>query len=108
MNDKQERLPYSQRRLLIIFIKSRCPAAAYGTNYLIMKYLQIQIKDDGIIFSGWHNYPMRYNIEYATEEQHQALIKWVEQDLFPFIQDMHEGCKLRYRIVNLKGKQTQL
>ena len=73
-----------------------------------MKYLQIQIKDDGIIFSGWHNYPTRYNIEYATEEQHQALIKWVEQDLFPFIQDMHEGCKLRYRIVNLKGKQKQL
>ena len=80
-------------------------------NYIkiaIMKYIQIQIKDDGIIFSGWHNYPMRYNIEYATEDQHQALIKWVEQDLFPFIQEMHEGCKLRYRIVNLKGKQKQL
>ena len=74
----------------------------------IMKYIQIQIKDDGIIFSGWHNYPTRYNIEYATEEQHQALIKWVEQDLFPFIQEMHEGCKLRYRIVNLKGKQKKL
>lgn len=77
-------------------------------NYIkiaIMKYLQIQIKDDGIIFSGWHNYPTRYNIEYATEEQLQALIKSVEQHLFPFIQEMYEGCKLRYRIVNLKGKQ---
>ena len=69
-----------------------------------MKYLQIQIKDDGIIFSGWHNYPMRYNIEYATEEQLQALIKRVETDLFPSIQEMHEGCKLRYRIVNLNSK----
>ena len=72
-----------------------------------MKYLQIQIKDEDIIFSGWHNYPIRYNIEYATEEQLPALIKWVETDLFPFIQDMHEGCKLRYRIVNLKRKQKQ-
>ena len=70
-----------------------------------MKYLQIQIKDDGIIFSGWHNYPTRYNIEDATEEQFQALIQSVETDLFPSIQEMHEGCKLRYRIVNLKGKQ---
>ena len=77
-------------------------------NYIkiaIMKYLQIQIKDDGIMFMGWHNYPTRYNIEYATEEQLQALIKRVVTDLFPFIQEMYEGCKLRYRIVNLKGKQ---
>ena len=77
-------------------------------NYIkiaIMKYIQIQIKDDGIIFSGWHNYPMRYNIDGATHEQLRALIQMVEQDLFPFIQEMHEGCKLRYRIVNLKGKQ---
>ena len=73
-----------------------------------MKYLQIQIKDDGIIFSGWHNYPTRYNIEYATEEQLQALIKRVVTDLFPSIQEMYEGCKLRYRIVNLKGKQKKL
>jgi len=71
----------------------------------IMKYLQIQIKDDGIIFSGWHNYPMRYNIDGATHEQLQTMIQEVEQDLFPFIQEMHEGCKLRYRIVNFKGKQ---
>ena len=70
-----------------------------------MKYLQIQIKDDGITFSGWHNYPTRYNIEDATEEQLQALIKRVETDLFPFIQEWLQGCKLRYRIVNLKGKQ---
>ena len=77
-------------------------------NYIkiaIMKYLQIQIKDDGIIFSGWHNYPTRYNIEDATEEQLQAIIQEVEQDLFPFIQEMYQGCKLRYRIVNLKSKQ---
>ena len=77
-------------------------------NYIkiaIMKYIQIQIKDDGIIFSGWHNYHTRYNIEDATEEQLQALIKRVETDLFPFIQERHQGCKLRYRIVNLKGKQ---
>ena len=67
-----------------------------------MKYLQIQIKDDGIIFSGWHNYPTRYNIEDATEEQLQSLIQIVETDLFPFIEERHEGCKLRYRIVNLK------
>ena len=70
-----------------------------------MKYLQIQIKDDCIIFSGWHNYPTRYNIEYLTEEQLQALIKMIVMDLFPFIEARHEGCKLRYRIVNLKGKQ---
>ena len=70
-----------------------------------MKYLQIQIKDDGIIFSGWHNYPTRYNIEYLTEEQIQALIKRIVMDLFPFIEARHEGCKLRFRIVNLKGKQ---
>ena len=69
-----------------------------------MKYLQIQIKDDGIIFSGWHNYPTRYNIDGATDEQLQALIKSVETDLFPFIQERHQGCKLRYRFVNLKGK----
>ena len=68
-----------------------------------MKYLQIQIKD-GIIFSGWHNYPTRFNIEDATEEQLQALIQRVEQDLFPFIEERNEGCKLRYRIVNLKSK----
>ena len=77
-------------------------------NYIkiaIMKYLQIQIKDDGIIFSGWHNYPTRYKIEYATEEQLPALIKWVETDLFPFIQERHPGCQLRFRIVNLKSKQ---
>ena len=70
-----------------------------------MKYLQIQIKDEGIMFSSWHNYPTRFNIEDATEEQLKALIQCVEQHLFPFIQEMHEGCKLRYRIVNLKGKQ---
>ena len=77
-------------------------------NYIkiaIMKYLQIQIKDDGIIFSGWHNYPTRFNIEDATEEQLRALIQMVEQDLFPFIEERNEGCMLRYRIVNLKGKQ---
>ena len=77
-------------------------------NYIkiaIMKYLQIQIKDDGIIFSGWHNYHTRYNIEDATEEQLQDLIQSVEQVLFPFLQEMYVGCKLRYRIVNLKGKQ---
>ena len=80
-------------------------------NYIkiaIMKYLQIQIKDDGIIFSGWHKYPMRFNIEYATEEQPQALIKRVETGLFPYIQEMNEGCKLRLRIVYLKGKQKKL
>lgn len=80
-------------------------------NYIkiaIMKYLQIQIKDDGIIFSGWHNYPTRYNIDGATHEQLQTLIQSVEQHLYPFIQEMYEGCKLRYRIVNLKGKQKQL
>lgn len=69
-----------------------------------MQYLQIQIKDDGIIFSGWHNYPTRYNIEGASDEQLQALIQRVETDLFPFIQARHEGCKLRHRIVNLKAK----
>lgn len=74
-------------------------------KHAIMKYLQIQIKDDGIIFSGWHNYPTRFNIEYATEEQLQALIKRVETDLFPFIQEMYQGCKLRLRIVYLKSKQ---
>ena len=73
-----------------------------------MKYLQIQIKDDGIIFSGWHNYPTRYNIEDATEEQLQTLIQSVEQYLFPFLQEKYVGCKLRYRIVNLKGKQKKL
>lgn len=73
-----------------------------------MKYLQIQIKDDGIIFSGWHNYPTRYNIDGATDEQLQALIQRVEQDLFPFIMDRHDGCKLRYRIVNLSGKQKKI
>ena len=76
-------------------------------NYIkiaIMKYLQIQIKDDGIMFMGWHNYPTRYNIEDATDEQLQALIQSVETDLFPFIQERHQGCKLRYRFVNLKGK----
>ena len=70
-----------------------------------MKYLQIQIKDDGIMFMGWHNYPTRYNIEYMTVEQLQALIKRVVMDLFPFIQGRHPGCQLRFRIVNLKGKQ---
>ena len=69
-----------------------------------MKYLQIQIKGDGIMFMGWPNYPTRYNIEDATEEQLQALIKRVETDLFPFIQERHQGGKLRYRIVNLKIK----
>ena len=73
-------------------------------KHAIMKYLQIQIKDDGIIFSGWHNYPTRYNIDGATDEQLQALIQRVEQDLFPFIEERNEGCKLRYRFVNLKGK----
>ena len=70
-----------------------------------MKYLQIQIKDDGIMFMGWHNYPTRYNIEYMTDEQLHALIKKIETDLIPFIEARHEGCKHRYRIVNLKGKQ---
>lgn len=70
-----------------------------------MKYLQIQIKDEGIMFSGWHNYPTRYNIEDMTEEQLKALIQRVEQDLFPFIEERNEGCKLRYRIVNLNSKQ---
>ena len=74
-------------------------------KHAIMKYLQIQIKDDGIMFMGWHNYPTRYNIEYLTEEQLQALIKRIVMDLFPFIEARHEGCKLRFRIVNLKGKQ---
>ena len=69
-----------------------------------MKYLQIQIKDDGIIYSGWHNYPTRYNIDGATDELLQALIKRVVMDLFPFIQGRHPGCKLRFRIVNRKGK----
>ena len=69
-----------------------------------MKYLQIQIKDDGIIFTGWHNYPTRYNIEYLTDEQLHALIHRIEYDLFPFIQGRHPGCQLRFRIVNLKGK----
>lgn len=73
-------------------------------KHAIMKYLQIQIKDDGIMFMGWHNYPTRYNIEDATEEQLQALIQRVETDLFPFIQERHQGCKLRYRFVNLKSK----
>lgn len=76
-------------------------------KHATMKYLQIQIKDDGIIFSGWHNYPTRYNIDGATDEQLQALIHMVEQHLFPFIMEMHEGCKLRYRIVNLSGKQMK-
>ena len=58
-----------------------------------MKYLQIQIKDDGIIFSGWHNYPTRYN-----------LIHRIVMDLFPFIQGRYPGCQLRFRIVNLKDK----
>ena len=70
-----------------------------------MKYLQIQIKDESIMFAGWHNYPTRYNIEDATEEQLQSLIQRVEQDLFPFIEERNEGCKLRYRIVNLNSKQ---
>ena len=69
-----------------------------------MKYLQIQIKDDDGIFLGWHNYSTRYNIDGATDEQLQALIQRVETDLFPFIQERNEGCKLRYRIVNLKSK----
>ena len=69
-----------------------------------MKYLQIQIKDDGIMFMGWHSYPTRYNIEYLTEEQIKALIKRIETDLIPFIEARHEGCKHRYRIVNLKCK----
>ena len=57
------------------------------------------------MFMGWHNYPTRYNIDGANDEQLQALIKRVETDLFPFIEARLEGCKLRYRIVNLKGKQ---
>ena len=56
------------------------------------------------MFMGWHNYPTRFNIEDATEDQLQALIQSVETDLFPFIEARHEGCKLRYRIVNLKSK----
>ena len=72
-----------------------------------MKYLQIQIKDEGIMFSSWHNYPTRYNIDDATEEQLKALIQMVETDLFPFIQSRHDGCKLRHRIVNLKSKQKK-
>lgn len=76
-------------------------------KHATMKYLQIQIKDDGIIFSGWHNYPTRYNIDGATDEQLQALIHMVEQHLFPFIMETHDGCKLRYRIVNLSGKQKK-
>lgn len=76
-------------------------------KHATMKYLQIQIKDDGIIFSGWHNYPTRYNIDGATDEQLQALIHMVEQHLFPFIMEMHDGCKLRYRIVNLSGKHKK-
>ena len=76
-------------------------------KHATMKYLQIQIKDDGIIFSGWHNYPTRYNIDGATDEQLQALIHMVEQHLFPFIMEMHDGCKLRYRIVNLLGKHKK-
>lgn len=73
-----------------------------------MKYLQIQIKDDGIIFSGWHNYPTRYNIDGATHEQLQSLIQRVETDLFPIIQERHEGSKLRYRIVNLTRKEKKV
>ena len=61
-----------------------------------MKYLQIQIKNDGIIFSGWHNYPTRYNIEYLTDEQLHALIHRIEYDLFPFIQGRHEGCSFGF------------
>ena len=57
------------------------------------------------MFMGWHNYPMRYNIDGATHEQLQAIIQSVETDLFPFIHDRHLGCQLRYRIVNLKSKQ---
>ena len=57
------------------------------------------------MFSGWHNYPTRYNIDGATHEQLQALIQRVKQDLFPFIEERNEGCKLRYRIVNLNSKQ---
>ena len=56
------------------------------------------------MFSGWHNYPTRYNIEYLTEEQLQALIKRIVTDLFPFIQGWHPGCLLGFRIVNLKSK----
>ena len=56
------------------------------------------------MFSGWHNYPTRYNIEYLTEEQLQTLIKRVVMDLFPFIEGRHPGCQLRFRIVNLKSK----
>lgn len=71
-------------------------------KHAIMKYLQIQIKDDSML--GWHNYHTRYNIEYLTDEQLQALIKRVVMDLFPFIQGRHPGCQLRFRIVNLKSK----
>ena len=56
------------------------------------------------MFMGWHNYPTRYNIDGVTHEQLQALIQSVEQDLFPFIEERNEGCKLRFRIVNLKDK----
>lgn len=56
------------------------------------------------MFSGWHNYPTRYIIEYATEEQLKVLINRIEMDLFPYIQRRHPGCQLRFRIVNLKGK----
>ena len=72
-----------------------------------MKYLQIQIKDDSILFSGWHNYPTRYNIDGATDEQLQALIQRIEPELFPYIEERNEGCKLRYRIVNLKAKKKK-
>ena len=56
------------------------------------------------MFSGWHNYPTRYIIEYATEEQLKVLINRIEMDLFPYIQLRHPGCQLRFRIVNLKSK----
>ena len=72
-----------------------------------MKYLQIQIKYDSILFSGWHNYPTRYNIDGATDEQLLALIQRSEQELFPYIEERNEGCKLRYRIVNLKAKKKK-
>lgn len=57
------------------------------------------------MFSGWHNYPTRYIIEYATEEQLKVLINRIEMDLFPYIQLRHPGCQLRFRIVNLKSKK---
>ena len=56
------------------------------------------------MFSGWHNYPTRYFIEYATEQQLKVLINRIETDLFPYIQGRHPGCQLCFRIVNLKGK----